>query len=79
MSAFSQTISLSQKLIESWSSPIVSRTQVGTFSGGLLNPRTLANLDALGVGPGKITIGRRVAYDRDALARWIESRATAKA
>ena len=69
-------MTLSQKLIESWPSPIVARSEVGRFSGGLLHPRTLANLDALKQGPGKIVIGGKVAYDRDALARWIEARAT---
>ena len=66
--------SLAQKLIDSWPSPIVARSQVGVFSGGLLHPRTMSNLDNLGKGPGKITIGRNVVYDRDALAAWIESR-----
>ena len=69
-------MTLSEKLIASWQSPIVARAQVGTFSGGLLHPRTMANLDALGAGPGKIVAGRRVAYDRDELARWLESRVT---
>ncbi len=69
-------MTLSEKLIESWPSPIVARAEVGRFSGGLLHPRTLANLDALGVGPGKIVVGRRVAYDRDALAKWVEDRST---
>lgn len=69
-------MTLSKKLIESWPSPIVARAEVGRFSGGLLHPRTMANLDAKGEGPGKIVIGGKVAYDRDALARWIESRAT---
>lgn len=65
---------LAQKLIDSWPSPIVARSQVGVFSGGLLHPRTMANLDAQHQGPGKITIGRHVAYDRDALAAWLQSR-----
>ena len=69
-------MTLSKKLIESWPAPLVARAEVGRFSGGLLHPRTMANLDSLGEGPGKITIGRRVAYDRDQLATWIESRAT---
>lgn len=69
-------MTLKQKLIESWTAPIVARAEVGRFSGGLLHPRTMANLDALGEGCGKIVVGRRVAYDRDALAAWIEQRAT---
>ena len=72
-------MTLSEKLIASWPAPLVARAQVGAFSGGLLHPRTLANLDALKQGPGKIVIGGKVAYDRDALARWIESRATVQA
>ena len=70
-------MTLREKLVESWSSPLVARAEVGRFSGGLLHPRTMANLDALGEGPGKITIGRMVAYDRDALAAWVESRVKA--
>lgn len=72
-------MTLSEKLIASWPSPIVARSEVGRFSGGTLHSRTMANKDALGEGPGKIVIGGKVAYDRDALARWIESRATVQA
>lgn len=72
------SMTLREKLIESWPSPIVARAEVGRFTGGLLHPRTVANLDSLGLGPaGKITVGRRVAYDRDALAMWLESRVQA--
>lgn len=69
-------MTLSEKLIASWQSPIVARSEVHPFSGGALHPRTMANKDALGEGPGKIVIGGKVCYDRDALAKWIESRAT---
>lgn len=68
-------MTLSEKLIESWSAPLVARAEVGRFSGGLLHPRTMANIDAQGIGPGKIVVGGKVAYDRDGLARWVESRA----
>lgn len=67
-------MTLREKLIQSWPSPIVARSEVGTFTGGLLHPRTMANLDSNGTGPGRITIGRRVAYDRDVLAKWLEDR-----
>lgn len=66
-----------QKLKENWPSPIVARHEVDKFSGGLLNPRTMANLDSLQQGcPGKITVGRRVAYSVDALIKWMQQRAT---
>jgi len=64
-----------QKLKENWPSPIVARHEVGKFSGGLLNPRTMANCDSLGTGiPGKITVGRRVAYPVDALIESMQGR-----
>ena len=71
-------MTLSEKLIASWQSPIVARSEVGKFSGGLLHPRTMANRDALGEGVGKNVVGGKVAYDRDALAKWIEDRATVR-
>ena len=67
-----------QKLKERWPSAIVSRSKVGEFSGGLLNPKSLANADSLGVGPaGRIRVGRLVAYDVDRLIMWMESRSKA--
>lgn len=65
-----------QKLKENWPSPIVARHEVDKFSGGLLNPRSMANLDSLKQGcPGKITVGRKVVYPVDALIKWLEKRA----
>jgi hypothetical protein len=64
-----------QKLKERWPSSIVSRSKVGEFSGGLLNPKSLANADSAGIGPaGRIRVGRLIAYDTDLLISWIESR-----
>ena len=65
---------LFDELVAAWPSPIVPRSKVREFSGGLLHPRTLANLDSKGQGPGKITFAGRVAYSRDVLARWLVSR-----
>jgi hypothetical protein len=69
-------MTLSEKLIASWQSPIVARSEVGRFSGGILHPRTMANLDAKGEGPGKIVVGGKVGYYTEVLARWTEGRAT---
>ena len=64
-----------RKLKERWPSAIVSRSKVSEFSGGLLNPKTLANADSLGVGPsGRVRCGRLIAYDVDQLIRWMETR-----
>lgn len=66
------------KLAKAWPSPIVSRTEISKFSGGLLTPRTLANLDSLGIGPPRGTCGRKVFYPVDSLVVWIEKRAKTK-
>lgn len=62
-------------LIKSWPSPFVERQRVSEFSGGILHPRTLANLDAKGEGPTKrIRVGQKVAYPVTDLVRWMEER-----
>lgn len=53
---------------------LVFRSVVGKLVPGL-NSRYLANLDCRGEGPsGRITIGRKVAYPRDAFIKWLIDR-----
>jgi hypothetical protein len=60
-----------------WPSAFVSRQEVRNFSGGIINEKTLANLDSLGMGPaGRIRIGRKITYSVSSLIEWLESRAT---
>jgi len=55
--------------------PLVSRKEAARFTGGMLSPRTLANLDSLGKGPaGRIQIGRKIAYAREAFVGWLLER-----
>jgi len=55
--------------------PFVSRKEACKALGGLISPKTFANLDSLGSGPkGRILIGRKVAYTREALVEWAISR-----
>lgn len=62
-----------------WPSTLVAREKIGEFTGGIISPKTIANLDATGEGPkGKITVGRKVAYPVDSLITWLESRANEK-
>lgn len=58
-----------------WPSSHVAREKVGEFTGGIITPKTLANLDSIGAGPkGRITVGRKVAYSVHELITWLESR-----
>ena len=64
------------ELAKTWPSPLVTRSEVKRFSGGLLNGRTLANLDSAGLGPpNRIRVGRKIAYPVRDLIRWIAERA----
>ena len=63
-----------QSLKNHWPSSIVARTAVAEFSGGLLDPKTLANFDSIGEGPPRSRLGRKVFYQVDDLVRWMESR-----
>lgn len=64
-----------------WPSDLVARKKVGAFTGGIISPSTIANLDAIGKGPkGRTTVGqRKVFYPKDLLVEWLvewlESRA----
>ncbi|MCI5158165.1 MAG: hypothetical protein D3906_06930 [Candidatus Electrothrix sp. AUS1_2] len=61
----------------SWHAPFVERQQVNKFSGGLLDPRTMANHDSAGTGPaGRIKIGRKVIYPVQDLITWLEGKAS---
>ena len=62
------------ELADAWGSPIVARESVGSFSGGLLNPRTMANIDSLGSGPKMVKLGRKRGYWVDSLVEWMNSR-----
>jgi len=61
-------------MADKWPSAIVSREKVGDFTGGLMSPRYLANLDSIGEGPESFRVGRKRAYRVDALIQWLEHR-----
>lgn len=61
---------------DKWPSKWVSRQSIGEFSGGILNPRTMANFDTRGLGPGgRVRIGKKVAYPVQKVIQWLEKRA----
>ena len=63
-------------MADKWPSTFVARESVSDFSGGILNSRTMANLDSKGIGPeGRLRIGRKIAYPVGSLVVWLEKRA----
>jgi hypothetical protein len=63
------------QLREKWPSTIVARDRVDEFSGGVLNPRSLANADCLGIGPKeRFLVGKKVVYTVDSLIEYIKSK-----
>ena len=67
-----QQIENIKKLGEEWPSSVIARKRVGDFTGGMLSPRTMANLDSLGLGPdGIIKIGNSVGYLKNPYVEWL--------
>jgi hypothetical protein len=59
-----------------WPSNVVARKALREFSGGLLSPKTMANLDSAGEGPeGRFLLLSQTAYPVDSLIAWLKSRA----
>lgn len=62
---------------KAWSAPYVERQKLSEFSGGLIDPKTMANLDAQNKGPnGRIKVGNKIIYLVEELIRWMEARAS---
>ena len=58
-----------------WPSAVVARTDIRSFTGGLVSERYIANLDSQGTGPeGRFKVGRKVGYPVDSLISWLEKR-----
>lgn len=58
-----------------WPAPVVARSEVRKFTGGIFSPRTLANLDSKGEGPrGRLRLGRKVCYPKNELIEWLLER-----
>lgn len=64
-------------LADAWPSPAVARSEVAKFSGGVLDPRTMANHDSAGTGPkNRFRVGKKVVYWVKDLIAWMEERAS---
>jgi len=65
------------ELARKWPAPIVSRTEIAKFTGGLYTPRTMANLDSMGVGAPRGRCGRKIFYPVSTLVEWLQARSRA--
>ncbi len=55
--------------------PIIARLEVGRLTGGVIHPRTLANLDSLGEGPkSRFYVGRKACYLTEDFLEWLDTR-----
>ena len=69
-----QQIEIIKNASKTWPE-LIARKQIDKISGGLINKRTIANLDALSKGPsGVVRVGNAVAYSRESLVSWLISK-----
>lgn len=55
--------------------PVFTRQTASLAIGGLISPKTLSNLDALGKGPSiKVRLGTKVGYERESFILWLKNR-----
>jgi len=54
--------------------PFFTRKVASEKTGGLYAPGTLANMDSAGKGPGAISAGKSVVYEREAFLNWLALR-----
>ena len=53
--------------------PVFARKEAGKLLGGIISPKTLANIEYLGKGPVQVrTVQRSVFYERDSFCTWLE-------
>ncbi len=61
-------------MIDKWPSTMVARNEIDRFTGGLISPSTMANLDSQGKGPVKIKLGKKIAYPVEPFVEWLNRR-----
>ncbi len=67
-----------QEMAERWPSAVVARTEIASFTGGLITSKYIANLDSEpGKGPVRVRCGRKVGYPVADLVRWMRARSAA--
>jgi len=63
-----------QEMIDRWKSPVVARTQIEVFTGGIMKEKYQANLDSAGKGPESFRSGRKVCYPVKPYVEWLSKR-----
>jgi len=62
-------------MADNWPSEIIARTEIKVFTGGLISPKYIANLDSKGEGPsGRIKSGRKTGYQKRSFVQWLRER-----
>ena len=62
-------------MADNWPSEIIARTEIKVFTGGLISPKYIANLDSKGEGPsGRIKSGRKTGYQKKPFVDWLRDR-----
>jgi hypothetical protein len=62
-------------MIKAWGAPAVRRKDLAKFSGGLLDPRSVANDDSRGKGiRPRFRVGRHTAYPVEAVVEYLRRR-----
>ncbi len=51
---------------------VFTRRKASEAIGGLIAPKTFANLDAKGQGPFKLYIGSKVGYEKESFLKWLK-------
>jgi hypothetical protein len=68
-------ITILRSATEKWPSPIVARSSIKIFTGGLYSAGFLANCDSQSIGPeGAFRVGRQIVYPVASLVNWLISR-----
>lgn len=62
-------------LADNWPSKLVAREEVKRFTGGVIHPKSLENLDSRGEGPrNRIRTGKKISYYVEEFITWLENR-----
>ena len=63
-------------IFNGWKSPFIERSEFCKLTGGMINHKTLRNLDSQGEGiPGKIRVSaKKVVYPVENAIAWLETR-----